>query len=165
MFNEEEMAQIGRAKDFLNKHAIILGVIIALYRIILMIVKDFNLSLLFGIFQIGGMNVLLSLAVNVILLAVIFLILWIAAGVINRDFSELNEFYDRARCPSHINMDRWLDTTAKRTKEAGRVRLMTFAWLLFLICGIDLVAAFVAALWMGTAAFKQRTKSEFLPWV
>ena len=165
MFDEEENAQIGRAKDFLSKRTTVLGVIIAIYRIVLMIVKDFDMTLLFGVFEIGGMSVLLSLVANVIVLVVIFLILWVAASVINRDLGELNGFYDRARCPSHINMDRWLDTSVKRNKEASRVRLATFAWMLFLLCGIDLVVAFVSAFWIGTAAYQQRTKSDFLPWV
>lgn len=165
MFNEDEKAQIGRAKRFLSNRTTVLGVILTIYRIVLMIVKDFSMSLLFGIFQINGMSMLLSLVANVIVLMIVFLFLWVASLAINRNFSELNGFYDRARCPTHINMDRWLDNSTKRNKEAGRVRLVTFAWLLFLLCGIDLLVAFVSAVWMGSIAYQQRTRSDLLPWV
>lgn len=163
MFDEEEKVQIDRAKRFLSKSTTALGVIITIYRIILMIVKNFDLSLLFGIFEIGGMSVLLSLAANVIVLMAIFIIFWVTSQVINRDFSEPNGFYDRARCPIHINMERWLETSEKRNKEARRARLLAFVWTLFLLCGIDFLAAFVSAVWIGIATYQQRTRTDFLP--
>ncbi len=165
MFNEDERAQIEKAKRFLSSRTAVLGVTLTIYRIVLMIIKGFDMSLLFGILQIGGLGVLLSVAVNVIVLVIIYLVLWVASLVINRDFSEVNGFYDKARCPTHINIDLHLGTSTKRKKEAGRVRLVTFTWLLLLLCGIDFLVAFVSAVWMGIAAYQQRTKSEFLPWV
>ena len=80
--------KINRAKRFLRSHTTVLGVVLTIYRIVLMIVKDFDMSLLFGIFQISGISVLFSLAANIIVLLIIFLVLWIGVSIINYDFGQ-----------------------------------------------------------------------------